>query len=40
VLKIGKGLGRYRRKRPHLILVIPESVAVRVKTRLGTFSGR
>jgi hypothetical protein len=36
VIKIGKGLGRYRRKRPHLTLIIPESVAMRVKTRLAS----
>lgn len=35
VMKIGKGLGRYRRKRPYLTLIIPESVAMRVKSRLS-----
>ena len=35
VLKIGKGLVRYRHKRPYLTLVIPESVAMRVKARLS-----
>lgn len=33
VIKIGKGLGRYRRKRPYLTLIIPESVFMRVKAR-------
>lgn len=35
VMRLGKGLGRYRRKRPYLSLSIPESVAMRVKTRLS-----
>lgn len=32
---IGHGLGRYRRRRPYLTLVIPESVAMREKARLS-----
>jgi hypothetical protein len=35
VIKIGKGLGRYRRRRPYLTLSIPESVASRVKARIS-----
>lgn len=35
VMRIGKGLGRYRRKRPYLTLIIPESVALRVKNRIS-----
>ena len=35
VMRVGKGEGRYRRKRPYLSMSIPESVAVRVKTRLS-----
>lgn len=35
VMKVGKGLNRYRRRRPYLLLVIPESVAMRVKLRLS-----
>lgn len=39
VLKIGKGLGRYRRRRPYLTLIIPESVLMRVKERLSRGTG-
>lgn len=35
VMRVGKGLGRFRKKRPYLTLIIPESVAMRVKQRLS-----
>ena len=34
VLRFGKGPSRYRRKRPYVTLVIPESVVMRVLQRL------
>lgn len=35
VIKIGKGLTRHGTGRPYLVLSIPESVAMRVKTRIS-----